>query len=75
MLAQLPVGHTHEDIDSNFVFIWKRMRDRFIFAPKAEAVVTSLTTAKLSCQVHGIFAISNYTKYIESYMDKKLLKV
>ena len=74
VLTRLPVGHTHEDIDSKFALIWKRMRDRFIFTPSAyaEAVITSLTTSKLSCQVHDIFAIPNYTKYIESYMDKKL---
>jgi hypothetical protein len=74
VLTRLPVGHTHEDIDSKFALIWKRMRDAFILTPQhySEAVVTSLTTLKLACQVHNIFAIPNYTKYIDSYLDKKL---
>lgn len=35
IISRLPVGHTHEDIDSKFAFIWKRVRDAFVLTPLA----------------------------------------
>lgn len=29
IISRLPVGHTHENIDLKFAFIWKRVRDLF----------------------------------------------
>ncbi len=76
MLTRLPVGHTHEDIDSKFAIIWKRLRNKFIYTPQqyGEGVKSALTTAKLKCNVHEIFAIPNYDMYISKYVDKQLAR-
>ncbi len=76
ILTRLPVGHTHEDIDSKFAVIWKRLRDKFILTPQhyGSAVKSALTTSKLSCNVHDIFVIPDYEKYISGHIDKQLAR-
>jgi hypothetical protein len=76
VLTRLPVGHTHEDIDSKFAVIWKRLRDKFILTPQhyGSCVQSALTTSKLNCNVHDIFVIPNYEKYISKYVDRQLAR-
>jgi hypothetical protein len=76
VLTRLPVGHTHEDIDSKFALIWKLIRGKFVITPQqyAAAVSTALTTPRLQCNVHDIFAIPDYDKYISPYIDKQLAR-
>ena len=64
------MGHTHEDIDSKFAFIWKRVRNRFVLHPLAykEAIEKSLSNDKIVCEVVDIFAVPNYAKYLKSYI-------
>ena len=74
VVTRLPVGHTHEDIDSKFAVIWKRIRNGFVLTPiqYANAIEQALTTSKLKCTVHNIFAVPDYTAFILPYMDNKL---
>jgi hypothetical protein len=76
VLTRLPVGHTHEDIDSKFALIWKRLRDSFVLTPQqySVAIKTALTSPKTNCNVHDIFAIPNYDKYMSKYIDKQLAR-
>lgn len=70
VISRLPVGHTHEDIDSKFAFIWKRVRNNFVLTPLAykRAIESSLTNDRAACEVIDIFAVPNYEKYIEPYI-------
>ena len=70
VITRLPVGHTHEDIDSKFAFIWKRVRNCFVLTPLAYkcAIEESLSTTKYKCEVVDIFAVPNYEKYIRPYI-------
>ena len=71
VITRLPVGHTHEDIDSKFAVIWKRVRNCFVLSPEkyATAIEQALTTATTKCTVHDIFIVPNYTAYIVPFMD------
>ncbi len=77
VLTRLPVGHTHEDIDSKFAVIWKRLRDKFILTPQlyGSSVQRALKTPKLNCNVHDVLAVPNYDKYISKYLDKQLARL
>ena len=50
VLSRLPVGHTHEDIDSKFALIWKRVRNQFVLTPLkyAELIKEAMTTASIA---------------------------
>jgi hypothetical protein len=70
VITRLPVGHTHEDIDSKFAFIWKRIRNNFVLTPLQykTAVEDCLSNERLKCEVVDIFAVPNYEKYIQPYI-------
>ena len=34
VVTRLKVGHTHEDIDSKFGTLWKRIRNKFVYSPQ-----------------------------------------
>jgi hypothetical protein len=70
VISRLPVGHTHEDIDSKFAFIWRRIRNCFVLTPLAYkvAIEESLTNDRLRCKVIDIWAVPNYGKYINPFI-------
>jgi len=70
VVTRLPVGHTHEDIDSKFAFIWRRVRDAFVLTPDAykEAIESSLSNDRVKCEAVDIFVVPNYCQYISKYM-------
>lgn len=72
VITRLPVGHTHEDIDSKFAIIWKRVRNAFVLSPLAyaAAIEQALTTGATKCTVHDIYIVPNYTAYILPFMDQ-----
>lgn len=74
VFTRLPVGHTHEDIDSKFALIWKRVRNNFVLSPiqYAECIVRALNTANTTCSVHDLFVIPDYNAYISPYVDKHI---
>lgn len=74
VLTRLPVGHTHEDIDSKFALIWKRVRNQFVLSPVqyADLIEKALATEKLTCHVVDIFVVPNYVAFIAPFMDQNL---
>jgi hypothetical protein len=74
VITRLPVGHTHEDIDSKFAIIWKRIRNKFVLSPVqyARDIEVALTTDKTPCNVNDIFIVPNYADYIKPYLDPNL---
>jgi hypothetical protein len=74
VITRLPVGHTHEDIDSKFAFIWKKVRNAFVLTPAqyAAEIIDALTTNKMKCNVHDIFIVPDYSTYISPCIDPKL---
>ena len=73
VLTRLPVGHTHEDIDSKFAVIWKRVRNSFVLTPSqyGEVITQCLTTSKLPCRVVDILVLPDYIKYMKPCVDNK----
>jgi hypothetical protein len=53
VLARLPVGHTHEDIDSKFAKIWKAIRNQHVLTPQQykTAINKALENKRLFCEV------------------------
>lgn len=74
VITRLPVGHTHEDIDSKFAVIWKRIRNKFVLTPVqyAREIEAALTTDSTPCHVHDIFIVPDYASYILPYLDPNL---
>lgn len=64
------MGHKHEDIDSKFAFIWKRVRHSFVLTPLAykRAIESSLSSDRAACRVIDIFVVPNYEKYLKPYI-------
>jgi hypothetical protein len=72
VLTRLTVGHTHEDIDSKFGILWKKIRNKFIYTPQqyAERIEKYLSTKKHKCKVVDIFAIPDFKTLLDGHMDK-----
>jgi len=72
-LTRLPVGHTHEDIDSKFGKIWLAMRSRHVctMSQYATVIVGALGSDRSPCDVIDLFAVPDYKSYIEPFMDSK----
>ena len=73
VVTRLPVGHTHEDIDSKFSFIWKRIRNCFVLTPmKYKTTIEQiLPSQRIKCTCIVIFIVPNYVKYITPFMDNQ----
>lgn len=74
VITRLPVGHTHEDIDSKFAVIWKRIRNKFILSPiqYLREIEVALTTDRTPCNVHDIFIVPDYAAYIVPFLDPNI---
>jgi hypothetical protein len=74
VITRLPVGHTHEDIDSKFAVIWKRIRNKFVLTPAqyANEIERALTTEKVLCNVIDIFIVPDYAAYVAPHLDPNL---
>lgn len=70
--TRLPVGHTHEDIDSKFAKIWTAVRDRHCLSPLdyEKLIKHVLRSEKHPCDVEDIFVVPDYRKLIDSKVDK-----
>jgi hypothetical protein len=71
VLTRLMVGHTHEDIDSKFGTLWKKIRSRFVLTPQQyEAqIIKALSTNKHACKVVDLLAIPDYKKLLDAHID------
>jgi hypothetical protein len=74
IITRLPVGHTHEDIDSKFAVIWMRLRKSYVLTPMKykDAIEDCLSTTKIKCTVHDIFVVPDYANYLKPYIDRNL---
>ena len=73
VITRLPVGHTHEDIDSKFAKIWTALRGKHIatmneYKNLIENVLRS-ESRELNCEVVDLFAIPDYDSLITPCMD------
>lgn len=73
-LTRLPVGHTHEDIDSKFSKIWMRLRDEHVSTMReyTDLIEKALCpdSNHLECEVIDIFVVPYYVSYLQPCMDK-----
>ena len=76
VLTRLPIGHTHEDIDSKFAKIWVALRRQHVATMSAYAklIREALRSddSKLPVEVVDIFAVPDYVSCFESCIDPKL---
>jgi len=74
ILTRLPVGHTHEDIDSKFGTLWRFIRSKHVYTPQEyeSHIVAALNRDKLPCTVEDIFVTPNYKKLLGPLIDHKL---
>lgn len=74
VLARLPVGHTHEDIDSRFGKIWTYIRTKHIYT--FDAFIGAIHKA-FGCSslisVQPVFAIYDYKNYYDRFIDPQLV--
>ena len=74
VLARLPVGHTHEDIDSRFGKLWIFIRDRHIYT--FDGFCTIIKEAFGNSDqifVQPTLAILDYKAYYDQFIDKHLV--
>ena len=75
VLTRLPVGHTHEDIDSKFAKIWKALRQKHCATMDAykKLIVQALMSdeSKLPVEVKDVFVVPDYVSFLEPCMDAK----
>lgn len=74
VLARLPVGHTHEDIDSKFALIWRRIRAAHTLTMNnyKAAIEQALKSDKEPVKVEDLHMIPDYTSYFRPHVDKQL---
>jgi hypothetical protein len=71
VLTRLMVGHTHEDIDSKFGILWKKIRHKYVYTPQQynTKIINSLSTKKRECEVIDVFAVPDFKKLLDDYVD------
>ena len=71
--TRLPVGHTHEDIDSRFGKIWVYIRQRHVYTPQQfESHVLAALGNRESVRVIAVMAIYDYKVFYDKYIDKTI---
>lgn len=67
---RLIFGHTHEDIDAKFAAVWKKIRDAHVLTPLQwkDAIEKNLTNEKMKCNVHDIYCVPDYVRYLAPHM-------
>ena len=77
IITRLPVGHTHEDIDSKFAKIWVMLRSQHVATMSAykDLIIKALSgtgqKANEPCEVIDIFVVPDYFSLLEPAMDTK----
>ena len=73
ILARLPVGHTHEDIDSRFGKIWTFVRNRHVYTFDGFcSIIREAFANDDHVSVQPVFAILNYKEYYDQFIDENL---
>ena len=74
VLARLPVGHTHEDIDSRFGKLWTYIRDRHVYTFDGFcSIIKEAFGNSNNVFVQPTFAILDYKAYYDQFIDKHLV--
>ena len=75
VLTRLMKGHTHEDIDSKYGILWKKIRNRFVYTPQEykSQIISALSTKKHACDVVDLFAIPDYKALLDPCVDPALM--
>jgi hypothetical protein len=74
VLARLPVGHTHEDIDSRFGKLWVFIRDRHVYTFDGFSnIIKEAFGNSGQVFVQPTFAILDYKSYYDQFIDKHLV--
>jgi hypothetical protein len=70
-LTRLPVGHTHEDIDSKFGYIWKKLRSVAIISPQEQErkLREIFSSSKLKFDLVDVKIVPDYKLLLESSID------
>ena len=74
LVARLPVGHTHEDIDSRFGKIWTFVRDRHVYSFDGFCTIIKEAFGNSDrITVQPIYAILDYKTFYDQFIDDKLV--
>ena len=70
-VTRLPVGHSHEDIDSKFGIIWTRLRNMIILTPQdyIEQLRRVFGSSRLKFEAKPIFVVPDYVKLLTECLD------
>ena len=64
MITRLPVGHTHEDIDSLFAKIWKKLRRMHVITQYAKLAKAALWKDGRPVEVEDVFCVPDYASFV-----------
>ena len=66
VITRLPVGHTHEDIDSLFAKIWKKLRRMHVITPQQYAKLAKAALWKdgRPVEVEDVFCVPDYASFV-----------
>jgi len=74
VMARLPVGHTHEDIDSRFGKIWTFVRDRHVYTFDGFcSIIKEAFGNSQQISVQPVNAILDYKAYYDQFIDEHLV--
>jgi len=74
VLARLPVGHTHEDIDSRFGKFWTFVREKHVYTFDGFGnIIKEAFGDNNLISVVPVFAIYDYKAYYDKFIDPKLV--
>jgi hypothetical protein len=74
VLSRLPVGHTHEDIDSIFALIWRDLMNNDVMTPQqyAKTLVAACENKEKNVNVFDLWVVPDYKKYFEKFISPSL---
>ena len=76
VLTRLPVGHTHEDIDSIFGVLSRWIFKNYIKDPQGyeRAIKLALSRKGIACEVIDIFVVPDFDRFISPFIDENFAR-
>jgi hypothetical protein len=76
VVTRLPVGHTHEDIDSLFAKIWKKLRLMHVITPQQYETLAKAALFKdgRPVDVEDVFCVPDFQSFIADNCADKAFK-
>ena len=74
VITRLPVGHTHEDIDSLFAKIWKKLRRMHVITPQQYAKLAKAALSKPGrpVEVEDVFVVPDFQDFVGDHCGDEL---